>query len=47
MEKGFHPVSGEEIYIASKLEKQIIDVALEHYMATAFNTSHKSGVING
>lgn len=28
MEKGFHPVSGEVIYIVSEKEKELIDCAL-------------------
>lgn len=51
MEKGFHPVSGEPIYMVTETEKIIIDVALE-FMSTQCigNTplrSSECGVING
>lgn len=45
MEKGFHPVSGEVIYLATEKEKQIIDIALLHYLEST--RSSQSGVIDG
>lgn len=42
MDKGFHPVSGDVIYIATELEKQFIDEAIKFYLSCS-----QQGELNG
>lgn len=49
MDKTYHPISGEQVYLVTMDEKRIIDVALE-LLASQCNESPRSqecGVING
>jgi len=39
MEKGFHPISGEPVFLATVKEKEVIDVALQLLLETSLRSS--------